>query len=212
MQYILKVNNMIKNSGKLYKLEKSLYSIIKYCPLSPNMITVLSLIFALFAFILAYLDFHIYHTLGLIFLASIIDAVDGIVARAKNQVSKKGAFLDGIADRIVEFFVLLILLKWIVLKGIIGYLITIDIQIISILFFGTCMTSFVKAYAEHRQVLSHEKAVKLKGLLERAERVGLIFIALLSILFAPLYTSYIVFLIFILTIFTFLQRMYYVLR
>lgn len=203
---------MIKNSVNISKIESKFYPLLKHCPLSPNMITVLSVIFALCAFILAYLDFHIYPIIGLIFLAFIIDAFDGMVARAKNQICKKGAFLDGIADRIVEFFVLLILLKWLALANITGYLIPIDIQIISILFLGTCMASFVKAYAEHRQVLTHEKAVKLKGILERAERIGLIFVAFLSILFAPLYTAYVIFLIFILTIITFLQRVYYVLN
>lgn len=202
---------MLKNSGKFEKKEKYLFSIFRFCPLSPNIITILSVIFALIAFIYAE-TLNVYYILGLICLAFIFDAFDGIVARAKNQISKKGAFLDGIADRIVELFVLLILLKWINFYGITGYLIPIDLQIISILFFGTCMTSFVKAYAEHRQVLSHEKAVNLKGLLERAERVGLIFIALLSVVFAPLYTSSLIFLIVILTIFTFLQRMYYVLN
>ncbi len=202
---------MIKNSGKASNIEKPFFTIFKFCPFSANTITIFSVLFALIAYLFTMYELHIYYILLFVFLAFIFDAIDGIVARAKNQVSKKGAFLDGIADRIVEFFVILILLNWLALKGITGYLIPIHIQIISILFFGTCMASFVKAYAEHRQVLSHEKAVKLKGLLERAERVSLIFIALLSILFAPSYTTYIVFLIFVLTIITFLQRMYYVL-
>ncbi len=202
---------MIKNSGKTSKIENSFYSIAKYCPFSPNTITSLSVIFAFIACIFAFRNFNIYYVLGLVFLSFIFDAIDGIVARAKNQVSKKGAFLDGIADRVVEFFVLLILLKLFENTGITGFVLPTELQIFSILFFGTCMASFVKAYAEHRQVLNHENAVKLKGLLERAERVGLIFIALLSILIAPSYTVYIIFLLFILTIFTFLQRMYYVL-
>ncbi|MCC7552243.1 CDP-alcohol phosphatidyltransferase family protein [Candidatus Micrarchaeota archaeon] len=202
---------MIKHSGKSSIIEKHFYPFFKFCPFSANTITIFSILSAFLAYLFAINDYYIYSILGLIFLAFLLDAVDGIVARAKDQVSKNGAFLDGIADRVVEFFVLLILLKWIALKEITGYLIPIDIQIISILFFGTCMASFVKAYAEHRQVLSHEKAVNLKGVLERAERVGLIFIALLSILLAPTYTIYIIFLIFILTIITFLQRIYYVL-
>ena len=59
------------------------------------------------------------------------------------------------------------------------------------------MTSYLKAYAEHRQVLSHEKALKLGGLLERGERVGLMFIVLVIALFSSVYASYLIFIIFI---------------
>ena len=92
-------------------------------------------------------------------LAIFLDMVDGWVARAKKMESKKGAFLDGISDRIVEFFLLLSLLL-LALPDMPESLFSLPslYSIISILFFGTCMTSFVKAYADHKQVVSHEKS------------------------------------------------------
>ncbi|VVB56576.1 Uncharacterised protein [uncultured archaeon] len=46
------------------------------------------------------------------------------------------------------------------------------------LFFGTCMTSFSKAYADHREAVEHSKAAKLSTLLPRTERVIGIWVAL----------------------------------
>ncbi|RLF34783.1 MAG: hypothetical protein DRM99_05890 [Thermoplasmata archaeon] len=197
---------MLKNSGKPLKWTERFYPIAKHCPISPNWITIISMIIAFIA-VITFFYGYIYETIILVLFAFMFDSLDGLVARAKGRVTKKGAFLDGITDRVVEFFVLLILWQWIKT----GFLVPIEIQMISILFFGTCMTSYLKAYAEHRQVLSHEKALKLGGLLERGERVGLMFIVLVIALFSSVYASYLIFIIFILTIFTFLQRLYYIL-
>ncbi|MGV8176715.1 MAG: CDP-alcohol phosphatidyltransferase family protein, partial [Candidatus Bilamarchaeaceae archaeon] len=131
-------------------------------------------------------------------LAFFIDAVDGAVARAKRLTSKKGAFLDGITDRVVEF--LFIVSLYLFAPSFILWL-------FAILFFGTCMTSFVKAYAEHKELLSKKDASSLPGLLERAERCILLLLAMALLMFGyKLYAAYVIFGTALLCIVTFLQR------
>ena len=125
--------------------------------------------------------------------------MDGAIARAKNLTSKEGAFLDGVSDRLVEFFLILALLKFAVGEY--------QLLLVTILFFGTAMTSFVKAYAEHSQVLSHEEAVKMPGILERAERSILLLAALILFTFQMFDIFAIaIYATAILSVLTFLQR------
>ena len=104
------------------------------------------------------------------------DAIDGAVAREKNLVSKKGAFLDGISDRLVEFFLILALFKFTTDS-------TTQLLLLAILFFGTVMTAFVKAYAEHSQIIKHNEALCMPGILERTERSILLLLALMFFVF-----------------------------
>jgi len=155
---------MIKDS--LSDLQKKVGEILSFLPIHPNHITILSVVFAAFG---AYFIFD-KNWIGMLFilLAFAFDGLDGAIARAKKLSSKFGAYMDGICDRVVEFFVLLpfILDSNYVLPSAL------------ILFFGTCMTSFSKAYADHREVCDAKTAAKLRTLLPRTERVIAIFIAL----------------------------------
>jgi len=144
--------------------------------------------------------------LMLFLIAFALDAADGAVARAKNKVSDQGAFIDGIADRIVEFCLLITILMMFPLNT------EMQLVIFSILFFGTCMTAFVKAYAEHRGVMKHEQAAKLPGLLERAERSVLLLAAFVLLIAGyGLYGIYVLYLVAGLSLITFLQRFFTVL-
>ena len=134
-------------------------------PVHPNSITILSVILALLGYLtwFSILENKV-ESLLLFALAFFFDAVDGAIARSKKMESKQGAFLDGIADRIVEFLLLLTLFKIYALN------LQIQFALLIILFFGTAMTSFVKAYAEHQQMLKHEEALTMPGIFERTER------------------------------------------
>ncbi|MDD5337219.1 MAG: CDP-alcohol phosphatidyltransferase family protein [Candidatus ainarchaeum sp.] len=152
-------------------ISKALEKVFKHVPLHPNVITIGSVLFAVAGYF-AYF-YSQWGAVALFALALFMDAVDGAVARARRLETRKGAFLDGIADRLVEFIIILTLILQVDMPDLfVGK----SVWLIFTLFFGTCMTSFVKAYAEHRQIMGHMDAVKMPGLLERAERVVLLMI------------------------------------
>lgn len=160
---------MLKKSALAQDSSKTLGHIFRGIPLHPNIITLLSVVAAVAAYYA--FDYSPWYSFGLFLLALFIDAVDGAIARAKNMETRKGAFIDGICDRLVEFIIILTLFYKV---GIPAFLLDKGQMLLGVLFFGTCMTSFVKAYAEHSQILKHMQAVKLPGVLERAERVLLL--------------------------------------
>ncbi len=74
-------------------------------PITPNQVSVISFILGMLAFPL----FVFGHALpaGLLVQASsVIDGVDGELARARKMTSRYGAFFDAILDRLVDTFVL----------------------------------------------------------------------------------------------------------
>ena len=190
---------MIKK--KLMPLMKQVEHKARVFPFHPNTLTVGGLFFAIVAFVVAIGYQNLLAGFILFLFAFAIDAIDGMVARAKKLQSKKGAFLDGIFDRLVEF--LLLVTMWLVFPF--GRLE--ELALLLILFFGTAMTVFVKAYAEHSQMLKHEAALSMPGLLERPERS----ILLLAIfwLSASGFWQFAIVLLYVtvlLSILTFLQR------
>jgi len=193
---------LLKGTGIAKLFSESLGKFFGWVPLHPNTITVLAVLFSIVGFALFY---YSQFAIGFVFfvLSFFLDAVDGAVARAKNLTTKKGAFLDGISDRLVEFFLFLAL-----------FVSTTDsitqLLLVAILFFGTCMTSFIKAYAEHSGLLDHETAKKMPGLLERAERsVLLLLVVLLLVLGLASWVVYILALIALLSFVTFVQRLHF---
>jgi len=172
-------------------------------PLSPNQWTLLSFLLALSASFMIFQK-HFFYGAVLFLFAILFDAVDGAVARATNRVTKFGAFFDGLIDRLTEGFVLLSLF----------FSVSADfytsLSILFLLFFGTFMTSFVRAYAHHRGVISEEDIAKMSGFFERGERTILIFLILLVYDFNLQWFSYLVVFGALLSIFTFLQRFFYI--
>jgi archaetidylinositol phosphate synthase len=121
--------------------------------------------------------------IGLIFfaLSGFIDMVDGSVARATGQVSLKGAYVDGIVDRYVELFTCLGLLFYL---GRIEFLSLPSEAWFMLLIFGSIMTSFTRAYADHRGLVKDPGELKkMGGLLERLERLMLLYIGMFLGLF-----------------------------
>ena len=117
--------------------------------LSPNAWTIISLLPALAG--LAALAMHHLATGLLLFgLSGAIDMVDGAVARATGKVSAKGSFLDGVVDRYVELLLCLGLLLYL---GRFEFFGLPSEAWFVLLIFGSIMTSFVRAYADHRGVV-----------------------------------------------------------
>jgi len=151
----------------LEKFQKDIGEIFKGIPLHPNHITLASVLFAILGSYFIFLAR--WEGLLLFLIAFLIDGLDGAVARSKNLVSPFGAYIDGICDRIVEFFALLPL----ILNS------EYTLAAVLVLFFGTCMTSFSKAYADHRNICDAKTASKLRTLFPRTERTIAIFISLI---------------------------------
>lgn len=74
--------------------------------ITPNAITILSLLVALLSACFFYLG-ELLIGLGLMVLAIVMDMFDGAVARAANMISKFGATLDHTLDRYAEFLFIL---------------------------------------------------------------------------------------------------------
>jgi phosphatidylglycerophosphate synthase len=198
---------MLKSTGAAGGISSSLGKYLGWVPLSPNQITILSVLCAVAGFALFYFG-NYWYGFGAFVLAFVLDAVDGAVARARGETSKIGGFLDGVSDRLVEFFLLLSLLfvplgmPWM----------PDSVWIIFILFFGTCMTAFVKAYANYQGVLSKEEADRMPGILERGERGVFLMVFVLLVLYGFAYAWALFAIIAALSLLTFVQRIMFVVK
>jgi archaetidylinositol phosphate synthase len=140
--------------------------------ISPNAWTLLSLLPAMAGLI--ELSMHQLATGLLLFILSgFIDMVDGAVARATGQATARGAFIDGVVDRYVELMLYLGLLFYLGPGNFWGLPKEVWFML---LIFGALMTSFVRAYADHRGVVKDpENQKRMGGLLERGERLLLLY-------------------------------------
>lgn len=113
----------------------------------------------------------------LMFLAAgAMDVIDGAVARATGTVTILGAYIDGVLDRYVELLLILGLMLHL------GDRIDLRLSLLfSLLIFGSLMTSFVRAYADHRGLVRDQEALsRMGGLLERAERLMLLYACIIA--------------------------------
>ncbi len=161
------------------KVDRSLAGLARL-GLSPNAWTFLALAVALGGFF-ALVGHRLLLGFLLFLLSGFLDMVDGAVARATGRASSEGAFLDGVLDRYVEVLLILGLLFYLGPET--SFLIPIGAWI-AILIFGAVMTSFVRAYADHRGLVKDQKvlAKEMGGLLERAERLILIYAGMVGAL------------------------------
>ncbi len=95
-----------ENREKFKKIEIKTGEFFSKLGLTPNQYTLISLFFAILAL---YFLIDIDLILALIFflLATLLDFIDGAVARFTQRETKKGAYLDTICDRYVEGIILL---------------------------------------------------------------------------------------------------------
>ena len=191
---------MYSHREKFEKISIKVGMIFAKLRLSPNQWTLFSLLPALIAF---YFLMQGQFLLGAAFfvVSAFIDMVDGAVARVTGRVTKFGAYLDTIVDRYVEGLVLLGL----VFAALPGFLIAHYVWIFIVLF-GGMMTTYVKAAAKEKNLVE-DKELK-GGLLQRAERLIILFIGLLLAAFDPLYLTYILVLLAVLTNLSACQRFY----
>ncbi|MFA4983541.1 MAG: CDP-alcohol phosphatidyltransferase family protein [Candidatus Micrarchaeia archaeon] len=183
-----------KASGKLFAR----------LPLSANQITVCALLLALVGFYFAYAQQPLASLLFFI-LSGAADAIDGAVARARKEVSARGAYIDGVIDRLVEFLFICSFFFY----ALPAFILPPAAWLIALLFFGSCMTGFATAYADHRKVADARKIASQPGILPRAERLILLFAALALVPYCTSCTSFLLFAGAVLAAITFAQRFIY---
>ncbi|MFP3144776.1 MAG: archaetidylinositol phosphate synthase [Caldisphaera sp.] len=181
--------------GKLRKyvnevLPKTVGKYLSKIGLTPNGATLIGFMFAIIAPILAYYRIYVLIPI-MIVLSGLMDVVDGAIARATNKTTKFGAYLDSLTDRISDMLFFLAL----IFAGVNPYL--------SIIALGF---SEVVSYARSKGELL---GVKMEGvgLLERSERLILLFIASIFAIFKlNLIANIIILIVAILGVITIYQR------
>ena len=184
---------------KFRELSQKTGEIFSKLGLTPNQYTLISLFFVLISF---YFLINRNLILALIFflISAILDFIDGAVARFTKKATKRGAYLDTISDRYIEGIILLGFL----FLPLPDFLLPAKIWIF-LAFFGSLMTTYAKAAAKEKELVSEELK---KGLLGRAERVILISLAMFLGIFN---LSWIIYPIVILAVFsniTAIQRIF----
>jgi len=193
---------MIKAKFDTRQLSVKIGVVFARTGISPNMWTVFALIPAAAGY-LALASGNLLLGLLLFILSGAVDTIDGAVARVTQSESALGAFLDGIIDRYVEILLYLGLMSYL---G--GYH-----TLIVLLIFGAMMTSFTRAYADHRKVVTEEEdLVAMGGLLERFERLVLVYAGMLAGLASTTYLVYAIAAAAILSNATAAQRIHYTVK
>ncbi len=201
---------MLKSTGTGEKVSRAFGRAFSKLPLSPMFYTYLSVGFALLATLIIFLRGTYLPGFVFFLFAFLMDLVDGAVARAKNKVSTFGAFADGVADRVVETLFLFSLGGMLLREGMGNEVLFL---IMGLMAAGTYMTSFLKAYADHRSAITKEEVEEMHGILERGERSIMLVLAMAFVILKRADLAfYLLVLTFILACITVLQRYIYVWR
>jgi len=181
-------------------------------PLTPNEWTILSMLPAILGFFSL-----LYRHMGLGFffflIAGFFDAIDGAVARITKKFTKLGGYLDGVIDRIVEGLLLTGLMLFGLPNLVILNLSTPAFLWIALtMFFGSVFVSYTRAYGYQKGLLNDKNVKKMPGILERTERFWFIGLGMLLYYIEPVYTTYVIFITFLLCFITFLQRVWFVIK
>ncbi len=173
-------------------LDKPLRPFLKYVPFSPNTLSVAGFIFTVAAALVIQQSLKIGGVL--LMIGGLCDMLDGMVARTTGQATKFGAFLDSVLDRYSDAALFLSLAWYLGGKGDhYGALISLGTLA------GAFLVSYARARAEGVGIPCHT------GLMERPERIILVLVALFSGYIVP-----ILWLMFVLTHVTVVQRIYHV--
>lgn len=161
----------------------------------PNTITLIGLLISI---LVPFTTYYMGPLTGgiIIILSAYFDVLDGEVARISGKKTMFGAFLDSTIDRVEDALYSLSLIC-----------VGINPLMVVALIVSSYLISYTRARAE---VLG----VKMEGIgiVERAERVIMIAVALLTSVISPLITQIVVTTLIVLSIITIIQRVLYVYR
>jgi phosphatidylglycerophosphate synthase len=201
---------MLKQDAGARGMQSKVGSMLAKIPITPNQWTLFSIIVALGAGISIASAQNLALGLALFGLAALFDIIDGAVARARGETSALGGFIDGVADRFVEAIFLLSFM-FLQLPAVAGT--DAKFWLALALFLGTCMPSFIRAYADHKGAISREKALAMGGICERTERILIILAGLgAGLLFGMEYFIYSLIAASSLSLITIIQRLLEVVR
>ena len=173
-------------------LDKPLSSLAKKLNINPNSITVAGFIVTVIAAIILTRD--LFAGGLLIILGALFDVFDGVVARVNNRATEFGAFLDSVLDRYSDAFLFL---------GFAWYFLENDSPAGAYLSIGTMAGALIISYARARAEGLGKSCHT--GLMERPERIILMSFGALTGLVLP-----VMWIMFVLTHVTVIQRIYYV--
>ncbi len=200
---------MLKQNQSSKGIQERVGQFLVFVPLRPNQWTMLALVLAAMGAFAIALMHDLFLGLILFLVGGALDMVDGAVARARNEATKFGGFLDGVSDRFMEALFLFSFMFYPLPE----ILIEPKIWLAALIFLGTCMPSYIRSYSEHHGVLTKEKAKEMGGFFERSERIILITLGLAAgIIFSMEYFVGAIILAVALSAITVLQRIAYVMH
>ncbi len=195
-----------KNSGRrqsfrnivAYYLTEPAVRLLARTSISPNAITWFGLLLAVGAAVLIITE-RLFAAGFVVLIAGFFDIMDGALARHTNRVTRFGALLDSVLDRLAEAVLLLSIIVLYVRGGFI-----VGVLLAGIALPGSLLVSYVRARAES---LGLECQV---GLFTRAERVVVL---ALGLLLSQIDYAFLVIALAIIVVFSFItvsQRLLYV--
>jgi CDP-diacylglycerol--glycerol-3-phosphate 3-phosphatidyltransferase/archaetidylinositol phosphate synthase len=160
--------------------------------LSPNMVTILSLLVSALACYVYTIKRPVEGALLIIFMG-VLDMFDGAIARATNRITRFGATFDHVIDRYAEFLIVLGLILGAYVEPLFGFF----------TLFSMLMASFTRAKAESVGRLTSCTV----GIAERQEKLLIIICASFLISFYYQILNYAVIFVGILSSITVIQRL-----
>ena len=183
---------------KFNKLSIKIGLIFSKLPFTPNQWTFIGILPALAAAWL--LTQQAWLLAGaLFFISASIDLIDGSVARVTGRTTLFGAYLDTIVDRYVETIIIAALF----FAGLPAVFSIAAAFWIFFYYFGSIMSTYVKAAAKEKGYVDEE--IK-GGIVERAEKLLILFAGILAAYFNPIYLVYVLIGLGVLANITALQR------
>jgi CDP-diacylglycerol---glycerol-3-phosphate 3-phosphatidyltransferase len=141
---------------------------------NPNVITLLGSIPSLLFFVCILNQWYLFAIPA--FIGNLFDFIDGMVARKFNKVTPFGALLDSTLDRVADF----LLISAFAFGNIVRWEIAAPVLLVSFLI------SYIRGTSEKMALANNDKRTLFNiGIIERTERLGFIFIALLAYVFLP---------------------------
>lgn len=138
--------------------------------INPNALTLLGVVFPVIFFILIIEAQYWWALLALV--ANAADMLDGLVARSQNKVTAFGGFLDSTVDRFADFTIL----------AAFAFANIVSWNVVAPLLLLTYLISYIRSRTE---LAANGKLAANVGLIERTERLGIVFIALLVFAIRP---------------------------
>lgn len=194
---------MIKEKSKTWQsISLKLGQCFSPLPFSPVFYTLASFLLSFVAIIFSYLhDFK--WAIVLFVIASVLDVVDGAVARNTSKDSNLGAFLDGTIDRFVDFAIIFSYFFFDIQVTVMPIE-----QLICIASFVVIVPSFIVAYANHRKAVEDDTETLIWRIMNRGEMLVMMIGVLVFSLFNPVWAGYCLILLIVLSVITILQTMF----